>query len=55
MKYLVAFDGGKLMKAFHLDGFPDYVIIDRKGNTRVVDLDNDDVEKAVKMLLAEKA
>ena len=55
MKYAVAFDGGKLMKKFGCDSFPDYVIIDRKGITRVVDLDNDDVEKAVKMLLAEKA
>ena len=55
MKYPVAFDGGKLMKAFKCDSFPDYVIIDRKGITRVVDLANADVEKAVKMLLAEKA
>ena len=55
MKYPVAFDGGKLMKAFGCDSFPDYVIIDRKGNARVVDLANLEVEKAVKLLLAEKA
>ena len=55
MKYPVAFDGGKLMKAFKCDSFPDYVIVDRKGKARVVDLANGDVEKAVKMLLAEKA
>ena len=55
MNYPVAFDGGKLMKALHLDGFPDYVIVDRKGNARVVDLANGEVEKAVKMLLAEEA
>lgn len=55
MKYPVAFDGGRLMKAFGCDSFPDYVIIDRQGNARVVDLANGEVEKAVKMLLAEKA
>ena len=55
MKYPVAFDGGKLMKALKCDSFPDYVVIDKKGNVRVVDLANSEVEKAIKMMLAEKA
>ena len=55
MDYPVACDGGKLMKALKCDGFPDYVVIDKKGIVRVVDLSNEELEKAIKMLLAEKA
>jgi hypothetical protein len=55
MKYLVSFDGGKLMKAFKCDSFPDYVVIDHKGIVRAVDLSNAEVEKAIKALIAEKA
>lgn len=55
MKYPVAFDGGKLMKALNCDSFPDYVVIDKKGTVRVVDLANTEVETAIKMMLAEKA
>lgn len=54
MKYPIAFDGGAFMKAVGCDSFPDYVIIDRKGIVRVVDLANTEGEKAVKALLAEK-
>jgi hypothetical protein len=54
MKYVVSFDGGKLMKAFKCDSFPDYVIIDHKGIVRAVDLANAEAEKAIKMLLEEK-
>ena len=53
-KYPIAYDGGALMKAFNCDSFPDYVIIDKKGIVRVVDLANGEIEKAVKMLLEEK-
>lgn len=54
MKYPVGFDGGKLMKALGCDGLPDYVVIDKKGVVRVVDLANGEVERAVKFFLAEK-
>ena len=54
MKYAVAYDGGAFMKKVGCDSFPDYVIIDRKGLVRVVDLANGEIERAVKVLLAEK-
>ena len=54
MNYTVSYDGGKLMKVFNLDSFPDYVIIDHRGIVRAVDLANGDAEKAIKMLLDEK-
>ena len=54
MKYPVAFDGGAFMKKVGCDSFPDYVIVDRKGVARVVDLANDETERAVRTLLAEK-
>ena len=54
MDYPVTFDGGKLMKKFNCDSFPDYVVIDKKGIVRVVDLANAEVEKAIQMMLAEK-
>lgn len=53
MNYPVSFDGGKLMKLFNCDSFPDYVVIDKSGTVRAVDLANGDVEKAIQMLLAE--
>ena len=56
MNYPIAFDPeGKLMKSFGCDSFPDYVVIDRKGTVRVVDLANAEVDKAVEALLKEKA
>jgi hypothetical protein len=54
MKYAVAFDGGAFMKKVGCDSFPDYVIVDRKGLVRVVDLANSETERAVKALLEEK-
>ena len=54
IKYPVAYDGGDLMKKFHCEDFPDYVIIDRKGIVRVVDLAGVDLEKAIETLLKEK-
>lgn len=55
LTYPVAFDPeAKLMNAFGCDSFPDYVIIDRKGIVRVVDLANGEVDKAVEALLKEK-
>ena len=54
MKYPVAFDGGAFMKQVGCDSFPDYVLVDRKGTVRVVDLANGETERAVKALLSEK-
>ena len=45
---------GKTVKAFAVDSYPDYYLIDRQGTLRVADLKNADLERAVKILLAEK-
>ena len=44
----------KTVKAFRVDSFPDYYLIDRAGNLRVADLANKDLDRAVEVLLAEK-
>lgn len=57
MQYAVALDtGGKgnTFGAYKADSYPDYFIIDRKGNLRWGDVSNADVEKAIKLLLQEK-
>ena len=55
LEYVIGFDGDKSMfKSFALDSYPDYVIIDRKGVVRFVDLANSQVDRAVEMLLKEK-
>ena len=55
IQYPVAIDHeGKTVKAFRVDSFPDYYLIDRAGKLRVADLKNDDLDRAVKVLLAEK-
>lgn len=55
MHFPVAFDTkGKLMKTLGCDSYPDYVLIDRKGVIRVVDLANGDVPRAVEALINEK-
>lgn len=41
------------VKAFRIDSFPDYCLIDRKGDLRVVDLANKDLDRAVEILLKE--
>jgi hypothetical protein len=51
---IVQDDGRKTMKAFGGDSFPDYYIIDRKGNVRFADLANSEVDRAVELLLKEK-
>lgn len=43
------------VKAFKVDSYPDYYLIDRKGNLRVADLANADLENAVEILLKETA
>jgi cytochrome c biogenesis protein CcmG/thiol:disulfide interchange protein DsbE len=45
----------KTVKAFRVDSFPDYYLIDRAGKLRVADLSNADLDRAVKALLKEKA
>ena len=43
----------KTQKAFAVDSFPDYYLIDRAGKLRVADLANADLERAIQVLLAE--
>ena len=45
---------GTTVAAFGVDSYPDYYMIDRAGRLRVADLANDDLERAVGVLLAEK-
>ncbi|MFT5200449.1 MAG: hypothetical protein ACI87O_003128 [Planctomycetota bacterium] len=54
--YPLAIDSsGATVRTYGADSFPDYYLIDRAGNLRVADLANGDLERAVKLLLAEKA
>ncbi|MEM1027359.1 MAG: TlpA disulfide reductase family protein, partial [Planctomycetota bacterium] len=46
---------GKTIKAYQVNGYPDYYIFDRSGTLRGADIKNGNVEDAVKMLLAEPA
>ena len=43
------------MKAYGGNSYPDYFVIDRKGNLRFADLANAELDKAVELLLAEPA
>ncbi len=45
---------GKTIRAYQVDSYPDYYVIDRKGVLRYADLANADVDKAIEQLLAEK-
>lgn len=54
--YPVAIDvDNQTTKAFAVDSYPDYYLIDRAGNLRVADLQNKAVDQAVAALLAEPA
>jgi thiol-disulfide isomerase/thioredoxin len=44
---------GETVKAFAVDSYPDYYLIDRKGDLRVADLANGDLDRAVEALLKE--
>ena len=46
---------GKTVKAFNVDSFPDYYLIDRSGKLRIADCKNGNAEDAIKALLAEEA
>jgi len=52
--YPVALDAkGWTARRFHVDSYPDYYVIDREGRLRWGDIDNRDLEKAVRILLDE--
>lgn len=54
IEYPVAIDAnGVTNKNFHANSYPDYYIIDQSGKLRWGDIVNGDVEKAIKILLAE--
>lgn len=54
IKYPIALDiDAATMKAFKANSYPDYFIIDRKGNLRWGDVANKDAEKAIELLLKE--
>jgi len=56
IQYAVALDAGKgdTFAAYKADSYPDYYVIDRKGNLRWGDIRNSDLEEAIKSLIAEK-
>jgi cytochrome c biogenesis protein CcmG/thiol:disulfide interchange protein DsbE len=55
IKYPVAADlDGATVASFAVDSFPDYYFVDRAGKLRILDCNNDNVEDAIKLLLAEK-
>lgn len=43
------------IKAFHVDSYPDYYLIDRAGKLRFADLANSELDRAVEALLKEPA
>ncbi|MBW3599233.1 MAG: TlpA family protein disulfide reductase [Planctomycetes bacterium] len=43
----------KTVEAFRVDSFPDYYVIDRKGDLRVADLANKELDRVVEALLNE--
>lgn len=52
--YPVAVDvDNQTTKAFAVDSYPDYYLIDRKGILRVADLANGELDRALEALLAE--
>ena len=56
IEYLTAADvGQKTIKAYHVNSYPDYYLIDRFGKLRIADCKNGAVEKAVEALLSEPA
>ena len=55
IEYPVAADTtGATVEAYKVNSYPDYYIIDRKGNLRWADFANRDLEKAIQILLEEK-
>ncbi|MFP6582171.1 MAG: TlpA disulfide reductase family protein [Candidatus Hydrogenedentota bacterium] len=55
MEYPIAFDSkDNVISSFHVDGFPDYYLIDHKGILRFADVANGDADRAVEILLEER-
>ena len=55
MTWPILFDGDKkVFTSLSADSYPDYYLIDRKGNVRFADLANHEVDRAVEALLKEK-
>lgn len=50
--YPIAIDlEDRMIQSFHVDGYPDYYLIDRSGVVRYADVQNDHIEEAVRELL----
>ena len=47
-------DDEKIGKAYKVDGYPDYYLIDRSGKLRIVDCRNQSVDEAVELLINER-
>ena len=55
IEFPVAIDkNSATVKAYGGNSYPDYFVIDRKGNLRYADLANAELDKAVAILLAEE-
>ena len=48
---VAADDDGATFKAFKADSYPDYYVIDRKGNLLWGDIVNSEIEKAIQLAL----
>ena len=46
---------GLTVKAYAVDSYPDYYLVDRAGKLRFADLANAELDRAIEMLLAEPA
>ena len=55
IQYPVAIDNGTTVKAYRVNGYPDYHIIDRSGKVIIADCKNKSVAAAIEMLLAEES
>lgn len=54
LKYLTAWDSaGATIKAYNVDSYPDYYVIDGKGVLRLADCSNSKVEEVIEKLLKE--
>ena len=54
INYPIALDAnGDTIKAYGVNGFPDYYLIDRAGNLRIADCSNSKLDEAIAKLLAE--
>jgi thiol-disulfide isomerase/thioredoxin len=55
IEYPVAFDEkGEVIPRFHVDSYPDFYVIDHKGILRFSDLANNEIDRAVELLLKER-